>query len=99
MNRIFEVTYPDKGGYHFYSVYVWQGMARRHEEETGWQNLHFRILEARMVIRGQLKHHVYNVAMEDSGTWDSILEYAKQLGEGWLSTFSHESKLAEGNIS
>lgn len=76
----------DIGGYEFYSVTVWEAILKL-PNIASW-SVPVRILEARMVIRGQIKYHVYEVhGLDGKGNWDHILDYAKTLDEHWMPIF------------
>jgi len=96
VEKIFEVFYPkvDEGGYHFFSVIVWEGALNRLQgQTTGWEKMPIRILEGRFVIRGILKQQVLECASYERGNWEIILEYAKSLAKGWEGLFPVAEKL------
>lgn len=78
----------------FYSVTVWQTVLELPEID-GW-NVPVRILEARMVIRNNIKYHVYEVSGVDT-SWDYIMKYAENLTTHWLPLF-RDAEILENRL-
>jgi len=88
--KIYEAIYPDKEGYHFYSIIVWEGTLDRLDGNADWNDMPVRIIEARYVIRGQLLHYVLETGSPDNNTWEKIMDDAAKLKNKWEQMFAKE---------
>lgn len=85
MEIVFNRMYPNKNGYTFFMVTVWQ-------ENFSIPDVPFdfptRVLEARLVIRGKIRRHVSEIANVDCDKdWQGILKTAKLLASKWEKVF------------
>jgi hypothetical protein len=88
MDNIFSYTEGDN--YDFVAVFVWQvDQALPDAGRTGWFNHYFRILEARLVVRGKIIHDAVQVYTGDSvsrggkNKWTDAIKDAEKYKRNW----------------
>lgn len=83
MVRIYSVIFPDRAGYTFFSVTIWEGHLEVADPETslGWYHS-VRILEGRYVLFGKIVHHI-NICVGTDREWENIIKYAIDTTTEW----------------